>query len=705
MAPDSANGLGAGLNRSWPAATPSQKSVRCVMMRRHENPGMSSSPITFLLIRDPVAGQSVVPLVLGQRVTLGRAPTNRVVIHDEQASRFHAEVSSAASGWSIRDLNSRNGTVVCGELLSADRILVAGDTVAIGRVEIVACEGEPPVDPTDGADALGGTATGEVPADLEAWHASITHRRGRSRLLDDIREAAGTAPRVGRAAAELCRLAFALGRAHDLKSVASLALESAAQGAAAARGSVLLPELISERSGASRQNTAGLASELVLAAVFPAEGGPTHVTPGAIAAVLGTDEAVLARAVSKDAVSKDAVSTDGSHVATIAAPIRVGGHAVGVLHLEVDARHHEATPDDLEFVMAVCDALGLAIDNLAAREMLSSRLARSTDENEQLRRRLGEESRMIGASPGLQHIVGQIERVAATRATVLIRGESGAGKELVARAIHEASGRRTAPFVCMNCAALSETLLESELFGHEKGAFTGATDRKMGKFEAAHKGTLFLDEIGEMSPAIQAKFLRVLEGHPFERVGGSARVQVDVRVVAATNRHLEEAVAAGEFRRDLYFRLKVVEILVPPLRKRPEDIETLALHFMKRFSAEAGRRVRGFTPEALAAMQAYHWPGNIRELRNSVERAVVLSQDEWIDAHELALSSLSSAGDTGRIPSGRPTPFTPTTLDEMERKHVLATLEAVGGNKTKAAAILGIERSTLDRKMARWAKA
>ena len=673
------------------------------MMRRHENPGMSSSPITFLLIRDPVAGQSVVPLVLGQRVTLGRAPTNRVVIHDEQASRFHAEVSSAASGWSIRDLNSRNGTVVCGELLSADRILVAGDTVAIGRVEIVVGEGEPPVDPTDGADVLGGTATGEMPADVEAWQASITHRRGRSRLLDDIREAAGTAPRVGRAAAELCRLAFALGRAHDLKSVAFLALESAAQGAAAARGVVLLPEPISERSSASGQNTAGLASELVLAAVLPAEGEPTPVTPGAIAAVLGTDEAVLARAVSPDAVSKDAATKDGGHVATISAPIRVGGQAVGVLHLEVDAKHHEATPDDLEFVMAVCDALGLAIDNLAAREMLSSRLARSTDENEQLRRRLGQESRMIGASPSLQHIVGQIERVAATRATVLIRGESGAGKELVARAIHEASGRRTAPFVCMNCAALSETLLESELFGHEKGAFTGATDRKMGKFEAAHKGTLFLDEIGEMSPAIQAKFLRVLEGHPFERVGGSARVQVDVRVVAATNRHLEEAVAAGEFRRDLYFRLKVVEILVPPLRKRPEDIETLALHFLKRFAAEAGRRVRGFTPEALAAMQSYHWPGNIRELRNSVERAVVLSQDEWIDAHELALSHLSSAGDTGRIPSG-PAPFTPTTLDEMERKHVLATLEAVGGNKTKAAAILGIERSTLDRKMARWAK-
>ena len=651
---------------------------------------MATAPPTFLLVRNPVAGQAVVPLLRGERVTLGRAPSNRIVIHDEQASRFHAEIFSAPSGWSIRDLNSRNGTLVDGEPISADRTLATGEVVTIGCVTIIACAGEPPADTTGEADVLRGTA----PVDPESWHASITHRRAKSRLLEDIREAAGTAPRVGRAAAELCRLAFSLGRATDLKAVASLALGSAMQGAGAIRGIVLMPEQIGEQAGAARQDATGPTFGLTPTVAVPADWPASAVTPGVIAAVLGTDEAVLACAA----------APGGGRVASISAPIRLGGHAVGVLHLEVDAQEREATPDDLEFVMAVCDALGLAIDNLAAREALSSRLARSADENEQLRRRLGEESQMVGSSAGLQNIVNQIGRVAETKATVLIRGESGAGKELVARAIHEASGRRTAPFVCMNCAALSETLLESELFGHEKGAFTGATERKAGKFEAAHKGTLFLDEIGEMSPAIQAKFLRVLEGHPFERVGGSARVQVDVRVVAATNRHLEEAVAAGDFRRDLYFRLKVVEILVPPLRKRPEDIETLALHFLARFAKEAARRVRGFTPEAMAALRAYHWPGNIRELRNSIERAVVLSQDEWIDAHELALSHLSSAGDTGRIPIGGSVPFTPTTLDEMERKHVFATLEAVGGNKTKAATILGIERSTLDRKMARWAK-
>jgi Nif-specific regulatory protein len=644
---------------------------------------MAVAPPTFLLVRDPVTGRAVVPLSPGDRVTLGRAPANRVVLHDEQASRFHAEIAPAASGWSIRDLDSRNGTLVDGEPVTAEQPLAAGDVVTIGRVEIVVCDGDPPIDSTGEVPAVGGTAEAAASAELQAWQASITHRRARGRLLEDIRESAGTAPRVGRAAAELCRLAFALGRAADVRAVATLALESALQGAGATRGIVLLPEQMAEHSDA----------DLARVAAVPADWPVTAVPPGVVVAVRGTDEAVLACTT----------SPQGGRVAGISAPVRCGGKPVGVLHVEVDSGSREATADDLEFVMAVCDALGLAIENLAAREALSSRLARSADENEQLRRRLGEESQMVGSSPSLRGIISQIERVAATKATVLIRGESGVGKELVARAIHDASGRRNAPFVCMNCAALTETLLESELFGHEKGAFTGATERKAGKFEAAHKGTLFLDEIGEMSLAIQAKFLRVLEGHPFERVGGSARVQVDVRVVAATNRNLEEAVTAGEFRRDLYFRLKVVEILVPPLRKRPEDVEMLAVHFLQRFAPEAGRRLQGFTPEALAAMRAYHWPGNIRELRNCVERAVVLSQDDWIDAHELSLSHLSAAGDTGPIPAGRPAPFTPTSLDEMERKHVLATLEAVGGNKTKAAAILGIERSTLDRKMARWA--
>jgi len=643
-----------------------------------------SPPNPYLLVHDPVVGRVVTRLEPGQRITLGRAPTNHVVVHDERASRIHAEIFPTPAGWVIRDLESRNGTLLGGRPLTQDRPLTPGDVVSIGLAEIRFCDGEPP--PEGGSTGVGtATATGTLPGDPDALAASITHRRSHSRLLDDIHAAAAHVPRVGRAAAELCRLAFALGRAADLRGLASLALDSALKGTAAARGVVLLPP-----------DTALPPSsiEALVAVVAAPEAWPPDSLPvSVVAAVLAGNEALLAEAGTGDA----------RRPTTLSAPIRCHGRAVGVMHLE-SAADGTTGPDDLEYLMAVCDALALALDNASVREALSSKLATVADENERLRRRLGEDAPMIGTSPALEGIVGQIGRVARTKATVLVRGESGVGKELVARAIHESSDRSGGPFVCLNCAALSETLLESELFGHEKGAFTGATERKIGKFEAAHRGTLMLDEIGEMTPAIQAKFLRVLEGHPFERVGGSSRVQVDVRVVAATNRDLESAVVGGGFRRDLYFRLKVVEIIVPPLRRRPEDVEPLARHFLDRFAAETGRRLKGFTPAAVQALEAYHWPGNIRELRNCVERAVVLATDEWLDVDDLTLTQLAAAGDSGRSPAPGG-PFVPTTIEEVERRHVMATLEAVGGNKTKAAAILGIERSTLDRKLAKWARA
>jgi Nif-specific regulatory protein len=647
---------------------------------------MSAESQAYLHVVDPVVGESLVRLTPGGRLTLGRAPSNDIVLHDERASRVHAEIRPVEGRWSIRDLQSRNGTTINGEPVSGDRPLTAGDIVRVGLVQICFGTGDPP---TGAGTVVGptGVITGEMPADAAAWEASIMHRRARSRLLEAIGESAGTAPRVGRAAADLCRLAFALAGAEETREIARLALDSALQATPATRGLVLLPARLGD--AAAEHVTVGM---LAVAASTP-DPWPIPVPAAVVAAVLAGNEAALA-----------AGDPAAGITATLDAPIRSRSHVVGVMHLEVERGAAAATPDDLEFVMAVCDALGVAIDGLAAREALSTRLATAADENERLRRRLGEESSMVGRSPALQGIIGQVERVAGTKATVLVRGESGAGKELIARAIHESSDRRSGPFVCLNCAALSETLLESELFGHEKGAFTGATERKIGKFEAAHKGTLMLDEIGEMSPAIQAKFLRVLEGHPFERVGGSGRVQVDVRVVAATNRDLEKAVTSGDFRRDLYFRLKVVEILVPPLRRRPEDIEPLAAHFLERFAAETGRKLRGYTPEALEAMQNYHWPGNIRELRNVIERAVVLSQGEWIDVADVSLSHLAAPGDTNQG-IARSGPFVPTTIEEMERRHVLATLEAVGGNKTKAAAILGIERSTLDRKLAKWATA
>jgi Nif-specific regulatory protein len=304
---------------------------------------------------------------------------------------------------------------------------------------------------------------------------------------------------------------------------------------------------------------------------------------------------------------------------------------------------------------------------------------------------------LIGASATIKSIEEKVGRVAGTNATVLIRGESGVGKELVARAIHYSSARKEGPFICLNCAAITETLLESELFGHEKGAFTGATDKKIGKFEAAHQGTIFLDEIGEMAVNTQSKLLRILEGHPFERVGGSTQIRVNVRVVAATNQPLEKNLQEGKFRRDLFFRLQVVEITVPPLRERRDDVPLLADHFLKRFIRETGRRIRGLTPAALRKLEQYQWPGNVRELRNVIERAVALGRGPFLDEDDIWLSSLEVGGAVS--PTGATEPYEPLTLEEIEKRYILKTLDHTDWNKSQAASILQIERSTLDRKI------
>jgi Nif-specific regulatory protein len=345
--------------------------------------------------------------------------------------------------------------------------------------------------------------------------------------------------------------------------------------------------------------------------------------------------------------------------------------------------------------------VAVALVNLQRRQELADNLTQVRTEIVQLRERLGVQSEIVGRSPLIKKVADEIALAASTKATVLIRGESGVGKELVARAVHYSSPRAKNVFVCLNCAALSEELLASELFGHERGAFTGATDRKIGKFEAAHQGTLMLDEIGEMSPGIQAKFLRVLEGHAFERVGGSKPITADVRVIAATNRDLEKDVAEGRFRRDLYFRLHVVEILVPPLRKRAEDIPELAAHFLQKLNLETGRKIRGFTEDAMQQLTHYRWPGNVRELKNVVERAVVLSAGQLIGSGDLLLSKISTAGDTVEL-AQLAAAFTPCSLADMERQHILGVLTHTGWNKSRASSILGIERSTLDRKIRRY---
>jgi DNA-binding NtrC family response regulator len=303
---------------------------------------------------------------------------------------------------------------------------------------------------------------------------------------------------------------------------------------------------------------------------------------------------------------------------------------------------------------------------------------------------------VISKNPRMRQILELAAQVASLRSTVLIQGESGTGKELIARAIHTSGDRAQKPFVAVSCAALAETLLESELFGHEKGSFTGATERKRGKFEMADGGTIFLDEIGDISPKLQVDLLRVLQERSFYRVGGSEEVRVDVRVIAATHVNLQLAVSEGKFRDDLFYRLNVIEIRIPPLRERREDIPLLVRHFMERLSHELGKDVGEISQGALKILMDYNWPGNVRELENAVERALVTCRGQELtdeDFSFLALNGLASKGWT--VPAGM-------TLQEMEKQLIAATIERTGGNIKESAAILGIDRSTMYEKIKRY---
>lgn len=303
---------------------------------------------------------------------------------------------------------------------------------------------------------------------------------------------------------------------------------------------------------------------------------------------------------------------------------------------------------------------------------------------------------IIGKSPALQNVMQMINKVAPSKISVLITGESGVGKEVVADAIHNSSNRRDKPFIKVHCAALSESLLESELFGHEKGAFTGAESLHKGKFELAHGGTIFLDEIGEIDKTVQVKLLRVLQEKKFERVGGEETLEVDVRIIAATNKNLQEEVKKGRFREDLFFRLNGINIHVPPLRERKEDIPLLISSFLKKYNEENGRNVKGFDSKAKAMLFKYNWPGNIRELQHCIESAVVMSNGDEITPKDLSIAeNLVTEDKSISIPLG-------TNMQEAEKIIICKTLSACGGNKTKTADILQIGRKTLHRKLSEY---
>ena len=630
--------------------------------------GAATGP--YLVTRRDDGYGDVIPLLAGQRYTLGRANTNRIVLKDELASRDHAEIYFAEDHWRLRDNQSLNGTRINGDVLDSEWELSAGDEFQIGKSSYIFVnhiEELPQVEMQSHRDTM-----------------SIKKRLTNSRFLtpnpDELAEDS-TAMRgqrsVSRDLVQLYRLGLEMGAATTYHELAEVVLDGLLGAVKAEVGAVLTikegreMEITSVRPEGPAKRVYSPVSEFV-----------THE-------VMSSREAILAEDVSRNRYlsQRDSLTQLGA-TSLICAPVIHQEKVLALIHLYCTDPHKSFSSEDLEFAIAVARHMAIVMGQMLRQDSLSL-------ENQALREQLHVESELIGESSPIKSILEQIGRVAPTNATVLIRGESGSGKELVARAIHFSSPRREGPFICLNCAAITETLLESELFGHERGAFTGATEKKIGKFEAANHGTIFLDEIGEMAFNTQAKLLRVLEGHPFERVGGSAQIRVDARVVAATNQPLEQNIREGRFRRDLFYRLQVVDIQVSPLRERPSDVPILAEHFLKRFSRETGRKIRGFTPAALIKMTQYDWPGNVRELKNVVERAVALSRGTQLDVSDILLSSLQLP--SAEMPALKT--FEAISLEELEKRHILETLEHTDWNKSQAAAILEIERSTLDRKI------
>ena len=677
----------------------------------------TTANIAYLVIRDGKKWSDVFRLMPGRTVTIGRSPNNQIVIKEDQASRQHAEIFMSDGDWTVRDLSSRNGTAIGDERVTGDNKLNPGDVIWIAstqmafvtdlstaynrkvfsRVEI----GNETVTGLEVDDSEDQATISEIKVTEPT---KITHRRQKTRYLqeqdsselEDSSIVDGAKSNASRNATRLCRLAFDLANETTPRGIARMALDCLHEETKLDAGAVLMvPKM--------RKTTVDPEKLEILAWRSDTRPEYQRVSTFLAETSLRNAEAVLARDVQDDSALGLRDSSGLIHATSvIAAPIKMNNRTIGLVHLYSTNAKEGLRPSDLEFTLAVAETVGMALRTRYREQKLVEDLSKTRTQIDQLRNQLGVESEIIGASPAMFRVHEQISKAAPSRATVLVRGESGVGKELVARAVHFSSDRRGGSFVCLNCAALSESLLESELFGHEKGAFTGATDRKSGKFETADKGTLMLDEIGEMSPSIQAKFLRVLEGHPFERVGGSKAIKVDVRVIAATNRDLEEDVRRGKFRKDLFFRLHVVQIDVPPLRRRPEDIPELAEFFLQKYNLETGRRITGFSPQAQHQLKRYRWPGNVRELKNVIERAVVLSRGDIIQLDELSLTNLSTASESQFDVGTLVQEYQPESLEMVEQRHIEATLRATTWNKSKSAAILGVERSTLDRKIKKY---
>jgi two-component system, NtrC family, response regulator HydG len=536
----------------------------------------------------------------GDALVIGRETAANLCIADASVSRRHSKIDKKEAGYVITDLESLNGTFV-NDVPVRSRVLEHGDRVRIGDSQFLFLA-------HDGAVS---SKSSEVTLD----EVRVTGPTVQIRFDDALYQ-------MGRDLSALMKVSTAITAIRELEDLLEPLLELLFEVVPAQRGAILLtangsfdPGQVFGLDRAHGKDRSVNVSRSIAQQVLR-DG----------AAVMATDP------TSEPSLATDSLIETKAH-SVMCVPLVMFQRKLGVLYLDTTDSHERFTKDHLQLVTAIAGIAAVAIENARHFEWLEK-------ENERLLHDVNIEHNMIGESSALQRVYHFISKVAPTDATVLINGESGTGKELVARAMHRNSKRAQKPFVAVNCAALSEFLLESELFGHERGAFTGALAQKKGRLEIAAGGTLFLDEIGELTPPLQVKLLRVLQEREFERVGGTLTIKADVRVIAATNKNLEQAMDAAEFRHDLYYRLNVVSLDVPPLRERAEDIMLLATYFLNKYAASCHRKLNGFSEEARVCLTSYDWPGNVRELANAIERAVVLGTSDLILAEDLPEGSL-----------------------------------------------------------------
>jgi len=601
-------------------------------------------------------------------VSIGREPFNQLCISDSAVSRRHCLITREAEQFKLEDLESRNCTFVNGVPIKECR-LAHGDSIKIGDHHFLFLLHE------DAATAAacpvqfdeGGPVT----------RSTILLRKEDALYLRPGKMLAALPPaeRLTRDLNTLLKVSAEINLIRDPGALQQRLLELIFQAVPAERGSILL-------IGKSREDFASVQGW----ARQPVPEQPMQVSRTVVERVLQEEVAIL----SNDVLESDAYSAAPSLVASqtrslMAVPLLVFEKVLGAIYLDTSDPITWFDEDHLQLMTAIAGMAAVALENARQVEWLEN-------DNQRLREEIHLEHNMVGESPRMREVYRFIARLAPTEATVLIRGESGTGKELVARAIHHNSPRARKPFVAINCAALTETLLESELFGHEKGAFTGAIAQKKGKLEVADGGTVFLDEVGELQPQLQARLLRVLQEREFERVGGTRPIKLDIRLLVATNRDLEEAIKGGCFREDLYYRLNVVSLIVPPLRERREDIPLLAGYFAARYGQKCKRQVKGISAAARARLLSYDWPGNVRELENAIERAVVLGSEDLILAEDLPEAVLEA-----EAPAGVPDTKFHETVKEVKKDLVLKAIEQASGNYAEAAKLLGMHPNNLHR--------